>query len=301
MNVINTTNNNFIRASEVVIPEIYNRRFKTGVEDLDKIFGGSIMPNLTFTLAAAPGTGKTTAMLDLLEQQGKRTAYISGEEGVHQLAFSCKRLGVTRVPLANITDIDDIVQALIDNSIQFAVIDSLPALTSKKKMNKKQLEEYITTKLIQTAKENEIAIGVVLHFTKSGSYKGSTLYPHSCDMNVIMTRNKEDYSLRDVDVTKNRFGSSEQMVFEMTSHGFTFEAVESSESSADKAGKKVSKSDIVLEALTTQKTVAQIVEETNVGGAYLTSILRELVTQGKAEKNGRGAGATYVVKCNLEV
>lgn len=300
MNVINnTTHNNFIRASEVVIPEIYNRRFKTGVEDLDKIFGGSIMPNLTFTLAAAPGTGKTTAMLqmlDLLEQQGKRTAYISGEEGVHQLAFSCKRLGVTRVPLANITDIDDIVQALIDNSVQFAIIDSLPALTSKKKMNKKQLEEYITTKLIQTAKENEIAIGVILHFTKSGSYKGSTLYPHSCDMNVIMTRNKEDYNLRDVDVTKNRFGSSEQMVFEMTSRGFTFEAVESSEPSTDKAGKKVSKSDIVLECLTTPKTPAQIVEETNVGGAYLTSILRELVTQGKAEKNGRGADATYIKK-----
>ena len=76
-------------------------------------------------------------MLDLLEQQGKRTAYISGEEGVVQLAFSCKRLGVTRVPLANITDIDEIVQALVENSVQFAVIDSLPALTSKKKMNKK--------------------------------------------------------------------------------------------------------------------------------------------------------------------
>jgi DNA repair protein RadA/Sms len=295
MNVLNgTSNKNFTRASDVQIPSIYERRYKTGKEDLDKIFGGSIMPNVTFTLAAAPGTGKTTAMLqmlDLLEQQGKRTAYISGEEGVVQLAFSCKRLGVTRVPLANITDIDEIVQALVENSVQFAVIDSLPALTSKKKMNKKQLEEYITTKLIQTAKENEIAIGVILHFTKSGVYKGGTLYPHSCDMNVIMTRNKEDYSLRDVDVTKNRFGSSEQMVFEMTSNGFTFEAVESTES--NQPNKKVSKADMIIQTLSEQKTMAQIVEETGVSGSYLTTLMRDLVNQGRITKTGRGVDATY--------
>jgi DNA repair protein RadA/Sms len=297
MNVINTTNKNFTRASEVVIPEIYNRRFKSGKEDLDNMFGGQgFLPGFTFTMAAAPGTGKTSMLLqvlELLENNSKKTAYISGEEIVEQLAFTSARLGVNRVPLANMTDIDDICDAIIENKFNFVVLDSLPAITSRKKMNKKQLEEYITTKIIKTAKEHEVVIGIILHFTKGGNYKGGTILPHSVDCNIIMTRNKDDYNLRDVDVTKNRFGSASSCIFEMTKTGFTFKAIEEAEQSD---GKKTSKSDIILESIATAKTVAQIVEETSVSGAYLTTLLRDLVTQGKATKEGRGAEATYIKK-----
>lgn len=303
MNVIsnNSPNKNFTRASDVVIPEIYNRRFKTGKEDLDNIFGGAgFMPNLTFTLAAAPGTGKTSMLLqilELLEQTNKRTAYISGEENVEQLAFASKRLNVNSVPLANMTDIDDICDAIVNNGFQFVVLDSLPAITSRKKMNKKQLNEYITTKLIKTAKENEIVIGVILHFTKAGTYKGDTLLPHSVDMNIIMTRNKDDYNLRDVDVTKNRFGSAGQAIFEMTSHGFNFEAVESTDTLTQQKSKKGSKADLVKEAVEKgSKTVAEIAQTSGVSGSYLTNILRELSTQGAINKNGKGASAVYTPK-----
>jgi predicted ATP-dependent serine protease len=300
MNVIsNSTNKNFTRAAQVVIPEIYNRRFKTGKEDLDNIFGGAgFMPNLTFTLAAAPGTGKTSMLLqvlELLENTGKRTAYISGEENVEQLAFTSKRLDVDAVPLANMTDIDDICDAIVENKFDFVVLDSLPAITSRHKMNKKQLGEYVATKLIKTAKEHEIIIGVILHFTKAGTYKGDTLLPHSVDMNIIMTRNKEDYNLRDVDVTKNRFGSAGQAIFEMTGRGFTFEAVESENVQAD--GKKITKPELVKQAIADgSSTVAEICEKSGVSGAYLTNILRELVAQGAVTKDGKGADAKYDLK-----
>lgn len=300
MNVIsNSANKNFTRASEVVIPSIYGRRFKTGKEDLDNIFGGSgFMPNLTFTIAAAPGTGKTSMMLqilELLENTGKKTAYISGEENVEQLAFTSKRLNVNRVPLANITDIDEICEAIVENEFDFVIIDSLPAITCKKKMNKKELEEYIATKLIKTAKEHEVVIGTILHFTKSGTYKGSTLLPHSVDCNIIMTRNKEDHNLRDVDVTKNRFGSAGQVVFEMTPRGFNFEAVEA-EASEDSNGKKTTKRDLVLEVLDTKKTIESIVNESGVSGSYLSTLLRELVNEGAVIKEGKGVQATFVKK-----
>jgi predicted ATP-dependent serine protease len=301
MNVISktTTNKNFTRAQDVKIPEIYNRRFKSGKEDLDNIFGGNgFLPGFTFTLAAAPGTGKTSMLLqvlELLEQNGKKTAYISGEENVEQLAFSAKRLNVNRVPLANITDIDDLCKAIVAEKCDFVVIDSLPAITSKKKMNKKQLEEYITTKIVQTAKQHEIVIGTILHFTKAGTYKGSTLLPHSVDCNVIMNRNKEDYNLRDVDVTKNRFGSAGQAIFEMTPRGFTFEAVESKDQENAK-GKKGSKRDAVLSTLDSAKTIESIVKESGVTGSYLTTLLRELVSEGAVTKNGKGATATFIKK-----
>ena len=298
MNVLHSSENkNFTRACDIKIPEIYSRRFLSGKEDLDDIFGGAgFMPNLTFTLAAAPGTGKTSMLLqilELLEQSNKKTAYISGEENVEQLAFTSNRLGVSSVPLANLTDIDDICDAIIQNSFDFVVLDSLPAISSRKKMNKKQLEEYITTKIIQTAKEHEVVIGTILHFTKAGTYKGSTLLPHSVDCNIIMTRNKDDHNLRDIDVTKNRFGSAGQAIFEMTPRGFTFEAVESAEP-ADKASKKTSKAEIILESLTSPMTMQQIVQQTGVSGAYLTTLMRDLVMQGKAKKEGRGAEATFV-------
>ena len=301
MNVISktTSNKNFTRAQDVKIPDIYNRRFKTGKEDLDEIFGGNgFLPGFTFTLAAAPGTGKTSMLLqilELLEKQGKKTAYISGEENVEQLAFTSKRLNVARVPLANITDIDELCKAVVQHKCDFVVIDSLPAITSKKKMNKKQLEEYITTKIIQTAKENEIVIGTILHFTKTGTYKGSTLLPHSVDCNIIMNRNKEDHNLRDIDVTKNRFGSAGQALFEMTPRGFTFEAVERKEEENAK-GKKGSKRDAVLSTLDSAKTIAEIVTECGVSGAYLTTLLRELTNEGLVTKTGKGATATFIKK-----
>jgi DNA repair protein RadA/Sms len=297
MNVLsfNSPNKNFTRASDVKIPDIYNRRFKTGKEDLDNMFGGNgFLPGMTFTLAAAPGTGKTSMLLqilELLERNGKRTAYVSGEENIEQLAFTAKRLNVNHVPLANITDIDDLCAAIVEQECDFVVIDSLPAITAKKDMNKREAEEYITTKLIQTAKQNEIVIGTILHFTKTGQYKGSTLLPHSVDCNIIMERNKEDYSLRDIDVTKNRFGSAGQAVFEMTSTGFTFEAVEVED---DAKGGKKTKRDIVLEHIDASgKNIEAIAKDTKVTGTYLTTILRELVNEGLVVKTGKGATATF--------
>jgi DNA repair protein RadA/Sms len=301
MDVISSSkeNQNFKRAEDVQIPEIYNRRFKTGVEGVDELFGGAgFMPNFTFTLAAAPGTGKTSILLqilELLEKTGKKTVYISGEENVEQLAFTCKRLNVSKVPLANLTDIDEIIKEIIANKFDFVVIDSLPSISCSTRMNRKELEEYITTKIVKTAKDNEIVIGVILHFTKTGTYKGSTLLPHSVDCNIIMTRNEDDYNLRDVDVTKNRFGTAGQATFEMTASGFTFEALnEEVDVSSNKKSSRSSNADDVQAILDTPKTSAQIQQETDVSLGYLPTLLRLMVNAGKIEKIGKGSEAVYV-------
>ena len=301
MNVLSnqsSANKQFTRASEVVIPDIFNRRFFTGKEELDNVFGGSgFVPGFTFTLAAAPGTGKTTfclQTLELLELNGKRTAYISGEETQEQLAFTSKRINVQRVPLANLTDVDDICNAMRENKFDFVILDSLPALTVKHNMNSREKEEYVTTKLIQTAKENEICIGVILHFTKTGSYKGSTLYPHSCDCNIIMLRNEDDEYLRDIESTKNRFGGTGLMTIEMSARGFTFEKVDESRVQSKDKEKKASKRDVVLQALEEgEKTIADLAKETGVNGQYLVAILRDLSNEGVVSKSGKGAQAIF--------
>ena len=95
MNLLSTSNTkNFTRASDVRIPEIYSRRFKTGKDDLDELFGGQgFLPGQMITVAAGAGTGKSSFLLQMmqsLEDAGKKTAYISAEESIEQVSFACK-------------------------------------------------------------------------------------------------------------------------------------------------------------------------------------------------------------------
>jgi DNA repair protein RadA/Sms len=297
MNIIETSsfNKNFTRASDIVIPDIYNRRFKTGKEDLDFLFGGSgFLPGFTFTMAAAAGTGKTSfllQMLELLEKSGKKTAYISGEENVEQLAFTSRRLGVQRVPLANMSSIEDIEEVLRSESFDFVVLDSFPTLTSREEGSKVLKEEHIISRLIKVAKEREIVIGMILHFTKGGTFKGSTLLPHAVDSNIVMRRSVEDWDLREIEVTKNRFGSAGQVTFRMTPQGFNFEAEETVELS-----KPASKKDLILEQLKEPQTMISLLNNIDVSKVYLTNILKELEERNLISKSGKGPETTYVKK-----
>lgn len=299
MKIINS-NNQFTRVSEVQIPEIYGRRFKTGAEDLDAIFGGQgFLPGMSFTLAAGPGTGKTTLliqMLEKLEKTGKKTAYISAEESVEQLAFTCRRLGVELVSVANLTNIEDIFDAVAVNKFDIIILDSLPALTSRSKIRGKRLEEYLSNYIVTKAKELEVVTGIILHFTKTGTYKGSTLLPHSVDCNIVMTKAKDNPTIREIDVTKNRFGVAGYTAFMMTEHGFDFQKVEVVEGDAvsNKGGKKAQ----YIETITnTVKQNGQITLKTatELLGCSLKaqSTLRELVLTGVVKKNGRGITAIW--------
>ena len=295
----NTVNKNFTRASDISIPEIYNRKFKTGIEDLDELFGGQgFIPGQLLSIAAGAGTGKSSFLLQMmqaLEETGKRTAYISGEETVEQISFACKRLNVTSVPLANMTDIEEIEQAVVEHKLEFLVLDSYPTITTTDKtLNTREKEEFIVGKLLHVAKEHEVCIAVILHMTKNNQFKGSTLLNHSFDTFLTINKSEDDMHLRDFMIHKNRFGGGSFTTFPFGANGYTFEAVAADNNPERKsAAKKSSKADQVLELLSEPKTVAQIVRESEVNGAYLNTILRQLVTEGKASKDGRGAEATY--------
>jgi len=288
-------NKNFTRASDIVIPDIYNRRFKTGKEGLDFLFGGSgFLPGFTFTLAAAPGTGKTSLllqMLELLEKTGKKTAYISGEETVEQLAFTSRRLGVTRVPLANLTSLEEMEKTLRSEKFDFVVLDSFPTIKTEEPGSKTAKESHIISRLIQTAKETETVLGTILHFTKGGSYKGSTELPHAVDANIIMTKSEDDWTLRELEVTKNRFGSAAQVAFRMTDNGFTFEAEE-----MEKESRPASKKDLILEALKEPSTAPDLLNNLDVSKVYLNNLLKEMVDRGTVSKKGKGSEAIYSLK-----
>lgn len=303
MKVIKANSKGFQRVKDVQIPEVYGRRFKTGNEDLDMVFSTEgFLPGMSFTLAAGPGTGKTTFLLqtlELLEKSGKRTAYVSGEEATAQLAFTCNRLGVELVSVANMSVIEDIFDIVAKEKFNIVVLDSLPALISRnKKLKGRRLEEYLSNYITSKAKELEIVVGVILHFCKDGkSYKGSTLLPHSVDANILMTKSKFDSSLREIETTKNRFSSLAFVTFRMTESGFIFEHIQTDadeDQPRKKKGKSAEYKEKILEAIKAQgqidlKTATQILE----CSLKAQTVLRDLALMGMVAKEGRGQKATF--------
>lgn len=305
MNVVTTTSN-FIKASQVEIPEIYSRRFKTNVPGLDNVFGQEgFLPGMSFTFAGAPGSGKTSMLLQTLERleyTGKKTAYISGEETIQQLAFTSKRLNVRNVSVANMSIIEDIFDAVKINKFDIVILDSLPAMTSRKKLRGRALEEYLSNYITTKAKELEVVVGVVLHFCKDGkSFKGSTLLPHSVDANFLMFKSKDNPVVREIEATKNRFAPISFTSFLMTEHGFDFveykEEIDSNEDTTKtkKKGKIASYREAVLNVIKEQgsadlPTITRILE----CSIKAQSTLRDLTLQGLLVKEGRGKEAKWI-------
>lgn len=296
---LNYNSNKLTKVSDIQIPDRFFNRMKTGYDVLDNLFGGGILQGLTFTLTASPGTGKTTFLLQLLDTLQKRnynTGYFTGEEDVRQVAYSCKRLGVTEVPVCNVTDVDEICKMTKD--LDLIVIDSFPCLTTQTEMSKGAREKYIVEKLIEASEMNGCAIGIILHVTKSGDYKGGTLIPHAVGANFMLEISEENPDeQRVISSTKNRYGSTANMSIEFGSHGFDF-------GKATKLnGNNVapSKADVkakLLDKLATMKeppgiTMQRVMNELSVDRSKAYILLKEMTDSGKLKKFGRGDEAVW--------
>jgi predicted ATP-dependent serine protease len=233
-------------------------------------------------------------MLELLEKTGKKTAYISGEESVEQLAFNCRRLNVHNVSVANMSTIEDIFDAVKASKSDIVILDSLPAFKSRKKLRGRQLEEYLSNYIVTKAKELEVVVGVILHFTKGGTYKGSTLLPHSVDCNILMSKSKDNPIVREIEVTKNRFGVAGFSAFMMHEYGFDFKKVEVEQGDDKKQTKTEKYKEEISKALTTNGRI-DLATATRILGCSLKaqSTLRDLTLQGIVKKTGRGVTAIW--------
>lgn len=290
--------NKLQKVSAIEIPDRFFNRMQTGVEQLDTIFGGGLLPGMTFTLTATPGTGKTTFFLQLLETlqcRGYQTGYVTGEEDVNQIAFTCKRIRVNEVPVCNETDIDAICE--LTKELDFLVIDSFPCLTTKKKLNSRKREEYLIKRLLNAADVNQCVIGIVLHITKSGKYKGSTLIPHAVSANFQLDRDEENSELRLFTTQKNRYGRCENLAIYFGAHGFNFSDITKIEDNKKEA--KADNKAIQLSAIMEMSdegnsiTQKQVINKLKIdsGKAYL--LLKQLTDTDKLIKYGRGEKAVW--------
>jgi predicted ATP-dependent serine protease len=290
----------FTRIGDVQIPDHYFNRIKTGIEELDSIFGNGILPGSTITLIANPGTGKSVFSLILAEkltQQGYKVGYTSGEEDIRQIAYNAKRLNVKNLQIATITNVEDIVKHM--ENMDLLVIDSFQCLTTDNDLNSRQKIQHFVNTLVKKAKVYNCALLFIVQMTTSGELKGGTTLPYAVDVNLKIDKDKDlgkDYRI--IDVYKNRFGPTAQYKAIMESTGYTFLGIYEPEEKVKES--KVSKSQVRKDTIMNMVeppliTVSRVSQELDISIQTANNLLRELASENKLRKYGRGSDSVWKV------
>jgi predicted ATP-dependent serine protease len=302
---IKMSSTKFQPVSQVVIPEVYSRRLKSGNEKIDAMFGDGILPGSSITLTARAGMGKTTFVLQLLENlhnNGHKVGYCSSEESVAQLAMTCKRLQVNSIQVCNESNVDTISKYMEDMDV--IVVDSFQGLAKGNKRGR-DLEKYCIEKLVVRAKETECAVILICHNTKAGGIKGSSLIIHAVDVNISINMIKDaEMNARSIRFEKNRFGPANDIECFIEYSGYDFETEVvvdgDGDSKPSKSDKKKEQRDAILKL--ENVTVQEVCKKLSIDSTRAGFLLRELVMECKLVKQGRGVEATYSKpEVNLDV
>jgi DNA repair protein RadA/Sms len=200
----------------------------TGVDELDRVLGGGLVPGGVVLLAGEPGVGKSTLLLDVAARfaDGARALYITGEESTAQVRLRADRIGALREDLyiAAETDLAAVLGHLDEVKPDLLVVDSVQTIASAQidgsPGNVSQVRE-VAAALIKVAKERGIATVLVGHVTKDGSIAGPRLLEHVVDV-VLHFEGERHSRLRMLRGVKNRFGPSDEVgCFDLADDGIT--------------------------------------------------------------------------------
>ncbi len=202
-------------------------RIVMGVEELDRVFGGGIVPNSATLIGGDPGIGKSTLLLQVaarLARNGLDTVYVSGEEASAQIQDRARRLKVSESPvqLATETDLRKILSALKTAKPDFVVIDSIQTLWSdslEAAPGSVAQVRACAQELTRWAKTSGAALIIVGHVTKEGQIAGPRVVEHMVDT-VFYFEGERGHQFRILRAVKNRFGPTDEIgIFEMSQYG----------------------------------------------------------------------------------
>ena len=71
----------------------------SGLEELDRVLGGGLVPGSVTLLGGEPGIGKSTLLLQLLAAWPTKTLYVTAEESAQQVRLRAERLGAVKPDL----------------------------------------------------------------------------------------------------------------------------------------------------------------------------------------------------------
>ncbi len=190
--------------------------FSCGIRELDRVLGGGVVPGGTALVGGEPGIGKSTLMLQMLQQVGEHTSvlYFSGEESLGQIKQRAQRLGVDakKLYLQCETEVSAIIRTLDKIEPQIVVVDSIQTLVSHEigavPGTVNQLK-YCSMELVDWAKRKDAALFLVGHVTKDGVIAGPKVVEHMVD--GVFYFEQASTGMRIIRATKNRYGSVDEI------------------------------------------------------------------------------------------
>lgn len=201
-------------------------RFGTGLQELDRVLGGGLVPGSVILLGGDPGIGKSTLILQslaLLSAQ-KQTLYVTGEESAEQVALRAKRLGVENTDLNLLADnqLESILEIAIEYKPEVLVMDSIQTLYTETLQSAPgsvaQVRET-ASRLVRFGKQTGTIVILVGHVTKEGALAGPRVLEHMVDT-VLYFEGEQNSTFRLIRAIKNRFGAVNEIgVFAMTDTG----------------------------------------------------------------------------------
>lgn len=202
-------------------------RLKTDIEELDRVFGGGIVPGSLILLGGEPGVGKSTLVGQIIECLSKSLTvlYVSGEESASQVKDRLTRLGVhlERLHFLSEINVEKIVATTLSLKPGLLIIDSIQTTYSSQIDAEAGSISQIrasASHFMEVAKQNDIATILIGHITKDGQIAGPKSLEHIVDV-VTYLELETNHNYRILRASKNRFGSVNELgVFEMTQAGF---------------------------------------------------------------------------------
>ena len=202
-------------------------RLPTGIDELDRVLGGGLVPGGVVLLGGDPGIGKSTLLLQALAQlsaNGVDVLYSSGEESAAQIALRANRIHLNAPQLEVLAEIQLEILLLSGEAAkrQVLVVDSIQTLYSDAFSSApgsvSQVREC-AAQLTRLAKSSGICVLLVGHVTKDGHLAGPRVLEHIVDT-VLYFEGDTHSSFRLVRSIKNRFGAVNELgVFAMTERG----------------------------------------------------------------------------------
>ena len=194
-------------------------RLPTGMGELDRVFGGGLIPGSVTLLGGEPGIGKSTLLLQLADHAAREapSLYLSAEESAAQIGVRARRLGVSAPGLRVVadTDLEAAMAAARDARVRLLIVDSIQtvqlATVGTPSGAITQLKEC-TAQLVRFAKTTGISVIIVGHVTKDGAIAGPRMLEHLVDT-VLYFESDASSRFRNVRATKNRFGSVGELAF----------------------------------------------------------------------------------------
>ena len=201
-------------------------RTQSGMDELDRVLGGGIVPGSAILIGGDPGIGKSTLLLQSLASMSQRTKtlYVTGEESAQQVSMRATRLhlSVDKVNILCEIALETILATAEKMSADVLVVDSIQTVFSDELQSAPgsvgQVREC-AARLVRFAKRTNTTIFLVGHVTKEGAIAGPRVLEHMVD-SVLYFEGDSGSRFRVIRAIKNRFGAVNELgVFAMTEKG----------------------------------------------------------------------------------